>query len=66
MLNLGSVPLIEKEMKFSFNHSSFEIRELLFSYMDENMIKEFILSLELLNGNATFRTKNVPNRTRGR
>lgn len=48
MLNLGSVPLIEKEMKFSFDHSSFELRELLFSYMDENMIKKFILPLELM------------------
>ena len=32
---------------------------------DENLMKELILSLELLNGNAPFRTKNVPNRTSG-
>lgn len=68
-LNLGGVPLIEKEVKFSFDHSAFELCELLFSYMDEkfdeNLMKELILSLELLNGNAPFRTKNVPNRTSG-
>lgn len=68
-LNLGGVRLNEKDVKFSFDHSSHELSDLLISYMDEkfdeNLMKEFILSLELLNEKAPFRTKNVPNRTSG-
>lgn len=69
-LNVGGCLLTDGEIELKFDHSSLALTDLLFSYMqggDANMklMEEFINSIQKINDEAPYRTRNVPNKSSG-
>lgn len=69
-LNVGGCLLTEGEINFEFDHTPLELADLLIDYMQGNdtdikLMEKFINSIQKVNEEAPYRTRNVPNKISG-